>query len=67
MLISAVLIGGMFVHSYSSGQDLPLLPAIAVIVVNLLAAAKLVLDVRARRQRQGPKPPPAEQGAADHD
>lgn len=66
MLISGALIGGMFVHSYSSGEDLPLLPAIAVIVVNLLAAGKLVLDVRARRQRQGTKPPPPEQGSTDH-
>jgi len=52
ILIGGLALGGLFIHASATGQELPLLPAIAVAVVNLLAAGKIVLDVKARKQRQ---------------
>jgi len=48
----------MLIYGLKSGQELPVWPAIAVALVNLVAAAKIVIDVKqARRQRQaGPGP-----------
>ncbi len=55
ILIGGLALGGLFIHSLSTGQDLPVWPAIAVILVNLVGAAKIVIDVRnAKRQRQNP-------------
>jgi hypothetical protein len=56
ILISGVLIGVMFIHSYSTGQELPVWPAVAVICVNLFGVWKIIGEVRARRQmRDGSK------------
>jgi len=53
----------MLIYGLKSGQELPVWPAIAVALVNLVAAAKIVIDVKqARRQRQaGPAPDRARQ------
>lgn len=53
ILISGVLIGALFIHSYATGQELPLWPAVAVICVNLFGVWKIVGEVRARRQMPG--------------
>lgn len=56
ILVSGVLIGVLFIHSYATGQELPLWPAVAVICVNLFGVWKIIGEVRARRQlRDGPK------------
>ncbi|MEW6165170.1 MAG: hypothetical protein AB1642_08930 [Pseudomonadota bacterium] len=57
ILISGVVIGGLFIHSYATGQALPLWPAVAVIGVNLFGVWKILGEVRARRQRPGGSPP----------
>ena len=50
-------LGGLFIHSLSTGQDLPVWPAVAVILVNLIGAAKIVIGVRnakkLRREQSG--------------
>lgn len=56
ILIGGLALGGLFIHASATDQELPLLPAIAVAVVNLLAAGKIILDVRARKQRQQARP-----------
>jgi hypothetical protein len=54
ILIGGLMIGWLFFDSYSTGKDLPLWPAIAVILVNLLGIWKLLSD---RRRRNNPRPP----------
>lgn len=52
ILIGGLALGGLLVHGLTTGQELPLWPAVAVALVNLLAAGRIVLDVRARKQRR---------------
>ncbi len=53
ILIGSLALGGLFIHSLSTGQDLPVWPAVAVILVNLIGAAKIVIGVRnAKKLRQ---------------
>ena len=58
LLAGGLALAGMLIYGLKSGQELPVWPAIAVALVNLVAAAKIVIDVKqARRQRQaGPGP-----------
>ena len=58
LLAGGLALAGMLIYGLKSGQELPVWPAIAVALVNLVAAAKIVIDVKqARRQRQaGPAP-----------
>ena len=56
LLIGGLMLGGLLVYGAKSGQELPFWPAIAVAVVNLVAAAKIVIDTKkARRQQHLPK------------
>lgn len=50
LLVGGVALAGLLVYGLKSGQELPLWPAIAVALVNLVAAAKVFLDVRKARQ-----------------
>lgn len=53
LLIGSLALGGLLLYGYQSGHELPLWPAIAVVLVNLAAAAKIVLDIKkAKRQQQ---------------
>lgn len=55
LLIGGLMLGGLLFYGSISGQELPFWPAIAVVLVNLVAAAKIVIDTkRARRPRQQP-------------
>jgi len=55
LLIGGLVLGGLLIYSLKSGQELPLWPAIAVCLVNLIAAAKIILDVKkARKPRRTP-------------
>lgn len=54
ILVGGLALGGLLVYGSKTGQELPLWPAIAVALVNLVAAAKLVLDIKtARKIKQG--------------
>lgn len=56
LLIGGLMLGGLLVYGAKTGQELPFWPAIAVAVVNLVAAAKIVIDTKkARRQQHLPK------------
>jgi hypothetical protein len=53
LLVGGLALGGLLLYGSTSGQELPLWPAIAVSLVNVVAAAKIVIDTRkARRQAQ---------------
>lgn len=52
MLIGGLALGGLLLYGSLSGQELPIWPAIAVGVVNLVAAGKVLLDVRKARKLQ---------------
>lgn len=50
ILISGLILGALFVHSYTTGEELPIWPAIAVICVNLVGVWRTIKDVQARRR-----------------
>jgi hypothetical protein len=53
MLIGGLALGGLLLYGSMTGQELPIWPAIAVGVVNLVAAGKVFFDARkARKLRQ---------------
>lgn len=55
ILVGGLVLGVLLVHSLKSGQAMPLWPAVVVCLVNLIAAVKIILDVKkARRLRQSP-------------
>lgn len=56
VLIGGLMIGGLFIHSYSTEQELPLWPALAVIGVNLYGAWRIFSETRARRRARGNAP-----------
>jgi hypothetical protein len=59
LLLGGLALAGALLYGLQSGYELPLWPAIAVALVNLIAAGKLIYDVRARKQQQGqPKAAP---------
>jgi len=55
LLIAGLVLGGLLAYGSMTGQELPIWPAIAVALVNLVAAAKIIMDTKkARRQQQKP-------------
>lgn len=53
MLIGGLALGGLLLYGSMTGQELPVWPAIAVGVVNLVAAGKVLFDVKkAKKLRQ---------------
>jgi len=60
LLVGGLALAGLLVYNLTTGYELPLWPAVAVILVNLVGAGKLIYDVRrARRQEQAPPATPA--------
>lgn len=56
LLVGGLALAGLLVYGAVSGQQLPLWPAIAVILVNVIAAGKLAFDTRKKRQQQAAAP-----------
>jgi hypothetical protein len=55
LLIGGLALVALLVYGWSTGHELPLWPAIAVALVNIIGAAKIVLDTKkARELRSGP-------------
>lgn len=50
LLIAAVMLGGLLIYGSVSGQDLPLLPSLLVIGVNVVAAFYVFKAARKRKQ-----------------
>jgi len=56
MLIGALAMAALLIYSATSGHELPFWPAMAVVAVNVLAAARLAWTViQAKRQREAGK------------
>ena len=49
VLIGGLAIIGLLLYGWFTGQNLPLLPALLVVGVNVVLAIKLVLEVKAKR------------------
>ena len=57
VLIGGLAIIGLLLYGWSTGQSLPLWPALLVVGVNVVLAIKLVLEVKAKRaNRPGSNP-----------
>jgi len=55
LLVGAAALAGLLIYSAQSGYALPLWPALAVVAVNLIAAARLAWAViKAKKRRQAP-------------
>lgn len=52
ILVGGLAFAGLLLYGLKSGQELPLWPAIAVALVNLVAAAKIILDVKKAKKLQ---------------
>ncbi len=60
LLVGGLALAGLLAYGLTTGHELPLWPAVAVALVNLVGAGKLIHDVRrARRQEQAPPATPA--------
>lgn len=60
LVIGGLALVGLLIYGAQTGQQLPLWPAIAVTLVNIIAAGKLFHDARkAKAQRQAPPTPDA--------
>ena len=61
LIVGGLALGGLLTWGWTSGQELPVGPAIAVALVNVYAAVKIILDTRKRRQMPPtPVGPPAD-------
>ena len=46
LLIGGMALAGLLLYGWTSGQELPVWPAVAVVLVNLVASIKLVIDAK---------------------
>lgn len=58
LVVGGLALGGLLAWGWTSGQELPLGPAIAVALVNIYAAIKIVLDTRKKQQMAPPAAAP---------
>lgn len=56
LLIGGLAIGGLLVYGSVTGQELPVWPAVVVVLVNLVAAGKVIMDVKKTKQRRAQTP-----------
>ena len=56
LIVGALALAGLLAYGWRSGQPLPLWPAIAVALVNIVAAVKIVLDIKKARRLAKPAP-----------
>lgn len=52
LLIGGLAIGGLLLYGLVTGQELPVWPAVLVGLVNLVAAGKVILDVKKSKQQR---------------
>lgn len=52
LLIGGLALAGLLIYGAQSGQELPLWPALAVTLVNLVAAGKIIFDVKKARKHK---------------
>ncbi|MFA7291557.1 MAG: hypothetical protein WC023_04825 [Rhodocyclaceae bacterium] len=51
LLVAGAALFGLLIYGAQSGYELPVWPAVAVILVNLIAAGKIILDIKKRKQQ----------------
>ncbi len=51
LLVGGTALAGLLLYGWRTGQDLPVGPAIVVALVNLVAAVKLVMETKAKKDR----------------
>ena len=56
LLIGGLAIGGLLLYGSVTGQELPVWPAVVVVLVNLVAAGKAIMDVKKAKQRRAQAP-----------
>jgi hypothetical protein len=64
LLIGGLALAWLLLRGMQGGHELPLWPALAVAAVNIVAAVKLIYDVKKARQLRQAAPPAAESPAA---
>jgi hypothetical protein len=52
LIVGGLALGGLLYYGWQTGQDLPVLPAIAVVLVNIVGAGKLVYDAKRKQDMQ---------------
>ena len=52
LLIGGLAIGGLLLYGLVTEQELPVWPAVLVGLVNLMAAGKVILDVKKSKQQR---------------
>lgn len=52
ILVGGLAFAGLLLYGLKSGQELPLWPAIAVALVNIVAAGKIIFDVKKAKKLQ---------------
>ncbi len=50
LLIGGLAIGGLLLYGSVTGQELPVWPAVVVGIVNLVAATKVIIEVKKNKQ-----------------
>lgn len=51
LMVAGAALAGLLIYGWQSGQELPLWPALAVAAVNVIAALKVVVDVKKSRSQ----------------
>lgn len=51
LIIGGVALAGLLAYGWRSGEELPLWPALAVVAVNLVGAAKIAMDTKKARKQ----------------
>lgn len=52
LVVGGLALAGLLLYGWTTGQELPVWPAVLVILVNLAAAGNLVLNIRKKQLRQ---------------
>ncbi len=52
IVIAGVALGGLLIYGSQTGQELPVWPAIAVVLVNLVAAGRVIWSVNKAKKLQ---------------
>lgn len=64
LLIGGLALIGLLLYGAQSGHELPLWPAIVVILVNVFASYQMVREARQAKRRRETSPPPDKRPAA---
>lgn len=56
LLIGGLALVGLLVYGAQSGHELPLWPAVVVMLVNIVAAAKIFLDAKKAKNKGASQP-----------